>query len=212
MLTIKDAEKCIEEIKAYDISKGRNPKTWFMFHNHIYGSAYMAKKLAERLNIIEPDRAFILGLLHDAGRLHEDYEKTFHGLIGYRRFLNIDEDVARISLTHMFPWNKVYDYECVKHFFFGKKDDYDFIKNYMDNTSLMEVDKLIQVSDSIANAFGFVTIEQRNEEYTKRHGHPIPINAYNDMLSLKKHFDEKLGVDIYTLFDEIPQDWKMKCA
>ena len=212
MITLSDAERYIEEIKSYDISKGRDPKTWFMYHNHIYGSAYMAKKIAERTGAVNPDKAFILALLHDVGRLHEEHEKTFHGLIGYRKFKDIDEDVARISLTHMFPWNKVYDYECVKHLFFGKKDEYEFTKNYMKNNELTETDKLIQLSDSIANAFGFVTIEQRNDEYAKRHGHPIPIEALKDMLSLKKHYDEKLGVDIYSLFDEIPQNWKMKCA
>ena len=47
MITLSDAERYIEEIKSYDISKGRDPKTWFMYHNHIYGSAYMAKELTD---------------------------------------------------------------------------------------------------------------------------------------------------------------------
>ena len=212
MITLSDAQRYIEEIKSYDISKGRDPKTWFMYHNHIYGSAYMAKELAKRTNTVDPDRAFILGLMHDIGRLHEEHEKTFHGLIGYKKFINIDKDVARISLTHMFPWNKIYDYEHVKYLFFGRQDEYEFTKSFINNTELTETDKLIQISDSIANAFGFVTIEQRNEEYAKRHGHSIPIEALKDMLSLKKHYDEKLGFDIYNLFNEIPLDWKMKCA
>lgn len=79
----------------------------------------------------------------------------------------------------------------------------------MENNPINELDKIIQLSDSLSNAFGLVTIEERNEEYTKRRGYSIPKKALDDTYSLKKYFDDKLGIDIYTLFDEIPNDYKL---
>lgn len=209
MITLAAAEKCIEDLKSYDLKKGRDEKTWFMYHNHVYGVAHVAQKLASKLSNINPQRAYVLGLLHDIGRIPEQYEKRFHGIWGYEYLKDIDKEAARISLTHMFTLNKIDEYENIKTAFFDKKEDYDFIKEFLQNNPINEIDKLIQLSDALANAYGFVTIEERNAEYIKRHGCSVPESVLKNMFVLKKYFDDVLGEDVYNILNEISTDWML---
>ncbi len=209
MITLEEAKKYIEELKAYDIQKGRDEKTWFFYHNHVYGTAYAAQEIASKLDGINPQRVFVLGLLHDIGRIPEQYEKRFHANLGYEYFKDIDKEVARISLTHMFTLNQIEDYEKIKKAFFDKKEDYDFIKQFLQNNPINETDKIIQLADALTNAYGYVTIEQRNIEYIKRHGSSIPESVLRNMHTLKKYFDELLKTDVYQILKEIPTDWML---
>ena len=101
-------------------------------------------------------------------------EQRFHGILGYEKLKDIDEKSARSALLHMFPWNKLPNYEKCSDMFFNRKDDYDFITNYIDSHKTTDEDLLIQLADSLANKDGIVTLEQRAKEYSERHSMQTP--------------------------------------
>ena len=136
-------------------------------------------------------------MLHDICRTEEDRKQRFHGILGYEKLKDIDEKSARSSLLHMFPWNKLPEYEKCSKIFFNKKEDYDFIANFIKTHKTTDEDLLIQLADSLANKDGIVTLEQRAKEYYERRGEEVP--QIEARYKLKSYFDKKVGCDIYSL-------------
>lgn len=75
----------------------RNPGPWVAHSKHV---ALAARCIAEHCEGLEPERAFIFGLLHDIGR-----REGVTGMDGYRflKELGFDE-AARMCMTHSFPY------------------------------------------------------------------------------------------------------------
>lgn len=89
----------------------RNPGPW---KNHSLTAAHCAKTIAERLkmrgNNIDPEKAGILGMLHDIGR-REGVTWLAHTIDGYDYLMSLGyEKAARICLTHSFPEKDVNTY------------------------------------------------------------------------------------------------------
>ena len=89
----------------------RNPGPW---KNHSLTAAHCAKTIAERLkmrgNDIDPEKACILGMLHDIGR-REGVTWLAHTIDGYDYLMSLGyEKAARICLTHSFPEKDVNTY------------------------------------------------------------------------------------------------------
>ena len=199
MLSVEQAKQLLNELKENEISLGRKPETWFTYENHIMGVANVAKTIALKIPEINADEIYISAMLHDICRTEEDRKQRFHGILGYEKLKNIDEKAARSALLHMFPWNKLPDYKNYANIFFNKKDDYDFIANYIKSHKTTDEDLLIQLADSLANKDGIVTLEQRATEYSKRHGIEIPREMIEPRYKLKAYFDTKVGCDVYDL-------------
>ena len=200
MITRYEAGNYIEELKRYAIGHGRAEDTWYTYHNHVYGAAELARRIAERVEGIDAERAYVLALLHDIGYEKDDREKRFHGLVGYNFMKDKDEGVARICLTHTFLWNRLEPYDEIAWKFFDKKEDYDFVKSYVESRDSDDYDLLVQLVDCLVNKDGFVTLEQRATEYFERRGVKISQEHMNKVLRLKTYFDDKLGFDLYDLF------------
>ncbi len=205
----KKAEKFISELLKYDLKKGREKGTWYKFHNHVYGVALLAEKIAEKLGF-DSEKAYILGLMHDCGKIYEMYEKRFHGIIGYEMYENKDKDIARISLTHSFYYNILPRGKDFDRYFYGNMDDKEFVKKYIKKCKFDEYDKIIQLCDGLANCDGLVTIEQRAQEFAKRYKFKMPSYIIKNMHKIKEEFDTRLGVDVYSLFDEIDKGFMLK--
>lgn len=199
MLSVEQARKLITELKEREISLGRQPETWYTYENHITGVANVAKTIALRIPNMNADEIYISALLHDICRTEESRQQRFHGILGYEKLKDIDEKSARSALLHMFPWNKLPEYGKCSQIFFNKKDDYDFIINYINTHKITDADLLIQLADSLANKNGIVTLEQRAKEYSERHGIEIPKEMIEPRYKLKSYFDTKVGCDIYGL-------------
>ncbi len=199
-LSVQEAQNLITELKEKEISLGRAPETWFTYENHVYGAANVAKTIASHIASMDADKVYISALLHDISRTEEDREQRFHGILGYEKLLDKDEAAARSSILHMFPWGKIPPFEKCSKMFFEKRDDYDFVANFINNTELNDVDLLIQLSDSLANKDGIVTLEQRVKEYAERHDVAIPQSFIQPRQELKTYFDKKIGSNIYGLF------------
>lgn len=209
MFSRSDVYEYIGGLLQFDLAHGREAGTWYKFHNHVYGVGYLAQKMADVLENVDSDKAWILGVMHDAGKIHERFERRFHGLIGYDFFKDRDFDIARISLTHSFHFNRIPPYEKVERMFFGEKDDYEFVKDFLEQHSANEYDKLIQMCDSLANCSGFVTLEQRGEEFAQRYKMPVPGYMLKGAYQLKDYFDKRLGRNVYSFYEELSCDFML---
>lgn len=203
------AQKFISELLKYDLKQGRKKGTWYKFHNHVYGVALMAEKIAEKLGL-DSEKAYILGLMHDCGKIYEMYEKRFHGVIGYEMFKDKDSDIAKVSMTHSFYYNMLPRGKDFDRYFYGNVTDKEFVKKYVKNNKLDEYDKIIQLSDSLANCNGLVTIDEREKEFSERYNFKMPSYIVKNSYKMKEEFDERLGCDLYCLFDEIDKSFMLK--
>ena len=205
MLDVSQAKTLISEVKADAIAHGRLEETWYKDHNHVFGAAELAKAIADRISGMDSSRIYVMTLLHDIGKIREDREGRFHGIIGYEILKDIDIDAARAALLHMFPWNKLPVFDDCRKMFFDKEADYNFVKNYAETYPCNDYDLLVQTADSFADSRGLVTLEQRAEDYAKRHGIDIDRKAFEPRENLKKYFDEKINGNIYDLFSVLNQ-------
>lgn len=196
-LSRSEAEGLIEILKQKELSLGRAPNTWYTFHNHVFGAAQVAQILSEKIDGMNPNEMYVLALLHDISRTEEDREQRFHGILGYEKLKDIDEKAARSALSHMFVFHQLPDYTLCAPMFYHKKEDYDFVADFLSNTHLSDEDLLIQLADTLSNKYGFVTIEQRLNEYAKRHPTADLQPIYEKAVRLKNYFDDRIGEDVY---------------
>ena len=111
-----------------------------------------------------------------------------------------DKEAADICLTHMFPLNKIEEYDKMDKYFFYKENHYDLVRNKLEASELSDVDRIIQFADFVSSNGGYITIEEKTEMLNKGRG--MPEFALNNMIENKKYLDEKLGRDVYELFNE----------
>lgn len=199
-LSKEDALAIIEEIKQRDTFLGRDMSRWWTYETHIKTSAFIAQKIASKIDEMDENQAYVSALLHDICRTTEKQQQRFHGISGYEMLIKKDENAARASLLHMFIYNNLPPYEQCSQMFFSKKQDYDFIFNYIHKTDITDYDLLIQLSDNLSNKYGFVTLEQRAQDLTERRGITLSPEWFEIRYQLKSHFDQILKEDVYTLF------------
>ena len=125
-----DAEKC-------------NPGRWV---GHSKTAAHCAERIAFFTGM-DPEKAYVLGLLHDIGRKF-GVSYLRHVSDGYSYMMSLGyDDVARICLTHSFYGTSIDTYV-------GKTDtseeETELIRTKLAETVQDEYDELIQFMDSIA--------------------------------------------------------------
>ncbi len=184
------AEQILAETKAL------NDGGWIQ---HSYNVAYLAEKIAGLCNM-DVDKAYCFGLLHDIGRRNGNMQSR-HIIDGYKymKSLGCNEE-ARICLTHTFQYKDIdgiYDsWDC-------EKEDIEFVKDYLDKVEFNDYDKLIQLCDAVSLANGFCYIEKKMVSAVRKFGFKdTTIEKWNAIFELKDYFDQKTGIDIYTLFDK----------
>ncbi len=199
-LSVLDAENLIFELRDMEISLGRTPETWYTYENHVFGAAKVAQTIALHVDTMDADRAYVCALLHDICRTEENRKQRFHSNLGYEKLINLDEMAARTALTHMFKWHDLPPFETCSEIFYQNKQDYDFIADFMKNHPINDMDLIVQLSDFMANKDGIVTIEDRMKDLAERGRLDVTPDVLQSAYDLKKHFDEKVGKDIYSLF------------
>ena len=165
---------------------------------HTKGVAAAAKKIAEYLPVLDPEKAYILGLLHDYGkRISEKIENYFHGLEGYDQMLKLGyPEVAKICLTHTF-FDKNFDYSDFSY----PVEWLEQVKTKLQKIEYDDYDYLICLCDKFFEGLKIVPIEKRAEGIAKRYkttDRQIKIFREKSLL-LKKYFDKKTGKDIYKI-------------
>lgn len=172
-----------------------NPGPW---GNHSRVAAHCAEKIALECDDLDSNRAYILGLLHDIGRKF-GVRHMGHVSDGYSYMMSLGYDeVAQICLTHSFN-NQTTDEYIGK--FDTTEEELKMIQDTLKAATMDEYDRLIQLCDSLAGAEGVLDIEERMGDVKCRYG-SYPQAKWDSNLDLKKHFEGKMGKDIYAVVDK----------
>lgn len=189
----------IEEARReLELAERLNPGPWV---RHSISVAENAKRIAEKIESMNCDKAYVMGLLHDIGR-RAGVKGILHIFDGYDYMMGIgQEEIARICLTHSFPVKDV-------NTFFGKYDCSDeqkaFLRQFLEEREYDSYDLLIQLCDAISLPNGACIIEKRFVDVALRHGLPdFTIRKWRAFMEVKKHFDELCGCNIYTFLPNV---------
>lgn len=192
MLTIEQAKY---ELK---IAVENNPGPW---EQHSLSAAENARLIAEKAPGMDPEKAYVMGLLHDIGR-RVGVTGMRHVIDGYLYLMELGEDeIAPICITHSYP---IKDPEL----FAGKhdctKEEMALIRKIMESREYDDYDRLIQLCDAISLPAGACIMEKRFVDVVMRHGmNAFTVDKWKAYLQIKKDFDALCSCDIYTLLPGI---------
>lgn len=187
-----------EANKELNLAAQLNPGPW---EQHSISVAENARLIAEKTNIMDRGKAYVMGLMHDIGR-RAGIKGILHIFDGYDYMMNMgQEEIATICLTHSFPVKDV-------NTFFGKYDcsfeQKKFLQQFLANKQYDNYDILIQLCDAISLPNGACILEKRFVDVALRHGLPdFTIEKWKAFMNAKKHFDELCGCNIYTFLPDI---------
>lgn len=200
-----------EALKELDIAGKLNPGPWVK-HSENVGIA--ARNIAHRIPGMDEEKAYILGLLHDIGRRVGIVNIPKHVYEGYKFCMQKDwDEVARVCMTHSYVFMKdEFNYEPqtleeqeIKKYILGcgEADDYD---------------RLIQMCDALATDYGFVILEKRFVDVTRRYGIMEDyIKGWDVTFAIKEDFEQRMGCSVYDVLPDIgkttllsPKPWSPK--
>lgn len=174
-----------------------NPGAWVA---HSRTAARGAQLIAAHHPTLDPERAYILALLHDIGRRY-GVHKERHALDGFR-FLSEEGygGAARVCLTHSFlgprPVNsRLWD---------GSAEEAEFVIAHLCAIVPDDYDLLVQLCDAISLPQGFCLLEKRLVDVTMRYGldeYTLPEWRY--YFDVKLHIENAIGVSVYRLLPGI---------
>ena len=184
------------EVATNELKKAAemNPGAW---EKHSENVAEAARLIAIACGDLDPDKSYVLGLIHDIGRrfgvsyLAHVYD-GYHYLIG----LGYDE-AARIALTHSFNLLKIEDYIGKFDISEEKQEE---IKGLLETAEIDDYDYLIQLCDALSLPDGIVTLEKRMNDVKSRYGY-YPQEKWDRNIYLKEYFEEKMGKSLYDVLD-----------
>ncbi len=185
----EEAERIIKEAEAI------NPGPW---GDHCRVAAHCAECIAARCEGMNPDKAYVVGLLHDIGRRFGG-RHLGHVADGFSYMMSLGYDeVARICLTHSFNNQSMDGY-------IGKIDTTEeelaLIQTELAKITMDDYDRLIQLCDALAGAEGVLDIEERMGDVKRRYGY-YPEDKWNINLELKKLFEDRMHADLYVVVDK----------
>ncbi len=200
-----------EALKELELAGTINPGPWV---KHSINTGIAARNIAEKIPGMDSGKAYIVGLLHDIGRRVKFgfVDIPTHVYEGYKYCMEKGwDEVARICMTHSYLQMKdeFMDYE-------PETEHERAIKAYIMDCEPDCYDRLIQLSDSLATDYGFVILEKRFVDVTRRYGIMEDyIKGWEVAFDIKEKFEEKMGCSIYDVLPDIgrttlltPKPWK----
>lgn len=190
--------KPTEAEKELELAAQLMPGPWV---RHSIAVADNARQIAGKTDVMDADRAYVMGLLHDIGR-RAGIKGILHLFDGYDYMTSLgQEEIARICLTHSFPLKDV-------NTFFGKYDcspgQREFLQRFLESIEYDHYDILIQLCDAISLPNGACIMEKRLVDVALRHGLPgFTLDKWRAFMETKKHFDALCGCNIYTLLPNV---------
>lgn len=167
-----------------------NPGPW---GGHSRVAAACAGVIARACGDLDPEKAYVLGLLHDIGRKF-GVSTLRHVTDGWRYLNELGYDeAARVCLTHSFQTGALTDYVGA---YDVSPDELSFLRTQLQTLRMDEYDRLIQLCDSIAGAQGVMDMEARMDDVARRYG-SYPQHKREANRALRKHFEAKMGADLY---------------
>ncbi len=199
-----------EALKELEIAEQRNPGPWV---KHSINTGIAARNIAEKIPGMDSEKAYVVGTLHDIGRRVKFgfVDIPTHVYEGYRYCMEKGwDEAARICMTHSYLRMK--DEFCYE----PETDREKAIKAYIANCTADRYDRLIQLCDSLAVDYGFVILEKRFVDVTRRYGIMEGyIKGWEIAFVIKESFEKEMGCTIYDVLPDIgrttlltPKPWK----
>ena len=178
----------------------RNPGKWV---SHSRFTAQAAEAIAARCPGMNPEKAYICGLLHDIGR-REGVYATRHGMDGYDYALQQGwDEVARVCLSHSYPAQDA-DMNVGKNDL--TPDQERRLRAALAKMEYDDYDRLIILCDALAEAGGFCILEKRFVDVSMRYGiYPFILVRWERTLAYKVDFEKRMGCSVYTVLPGIEQ-------
>ena len=183
----KRAEELLKE------AEGCNPGPW---GDHSRTAAHCAEKIAAYSGM-DPEKAYVLGLLHDIGRRfgkrhlgHVSDGYTYMTSLGY-------DDAARICLTHSFNEKSIDGYVGNRD---TMEEETELIVTKLQEAEFDDYDRLIQLCDAISGAEGVMDIIDRMTDVKTRYG-SYDQSKWDTNLMLKDYFEKRMNMDLYEAVD-----------
>ena len=197
-----------EALRELEEAGRLNPGPWI---KHSLNTGAAAKYIAEKVPGMDPEKAYIVGILHDIGRREGITDIPTHVYDGYKYAMSKGwDEVARICMTHSYlQMSDEFDYE-------PKTEHEKVIKAYIAECEPDDYDRLIQLCDSLAVDYGFVILEKRFVDVTRRYGIMEGyIKGWEIAFKIKEDFEARMGCSIYDVLPDIgktslltPKPWK----
>ena len=199
------AEEAMRELK---LAEELNPGPWV---GHSVNVGIAARMIAEKIPSMDPEKAYILGLLHDIGRRVGIVDIPTHICEGYKYCMEKGwDEAARICMTHSYlRMRDEFGYE-------PETEQEKVITDYIMNCEADDYDRLIQLCDSLAVDYGFVILEKRFVDVTRRYGIMEDyIRGWEAAFAIKEAFEKEMGCSVYDVLPDIgrttlltPKPWK----
>lgn len=187
-LDIETAENALAEAEK------KNPGPWVKHSEYV---ALACRKIAEKCDFLDADKAYVYGILHDIGR-YAGVTSERHLLDGYRYCKERGWDkAAQICISHAFM---IQDIDTSIGKFDMPLQDKEFMREFVKTAVYDDYDLLVQLCDALALPSGFCVLEQRFVDVALRYGiHPSTLDRWKKTLEIKKYFEEKAGCSIYKI-------------
>ena len=185
-----------------------NPGPWV---KHSINVGIAAANIAERIPGMDAQKAYVVGLLHDIGRRVGIVDIPTHVYEGFRYCMDKGwDEAARICMTHSYL--RMRDEFCCD----PKTETEKAIRDYILSCEADDYDRLIQLCDSLAVDYGFVILEKRFVDVTRRYGIMEGyIKGWEIAFEIKESFESRMGCSVYDVLPDIgkttlltPKPWK----
>jgi len=186
--------------RELEIAGQLNQGPWI---EHSINVGLAAQIIAEKCSNLNPDKAYVLGLLHDVGRRYGISSRR-HGIDGYKFMLEKGwHEMGRICLTHSYPVPD-FDKEIGKNDM--NKEESEFVRKYINEVIYDDYDRLLILCDSLADTQGFCMLEKRFVNTTRRYGtFPFTVERWNAVFEMKEYFEEQMNCSIYGILPNIKE-------
>lgn len=170
---------------------------------HCLNSATAAEKIAQKVEGMDSEKAFCMGVLHDIGRITLD---RFHGLYGYEFMMQEGYDeIAQVSLTHTFLENSIDG--CTFHFPMNefRKSDMQKTKELLSSIKINDYDLLTRFCDYLSVGYMETpcTLEERLSDIQSRYKDRIYDEAWDKLVAkvyeLKNYWESKIPKSLYEI-------------
>jgi hypothetical protein len=202
---IPTRDEAILELKT---AEKMNSGPWV---KHSLNVGIAARNIAERIPGMDAEKAYITGLLHDIGRRVGIVDIPTHVYEGFRYCMEKGwDEAARICMTHSYLRMRD-EFRCDP-----ATEAEEAIKDYIMNCEADDYDRLIQLCDSLAVDYGFVILEKRFVDVTRRYGIMEGyIKGWEIAFQIKEDFESRMGCSVYDVLPDIgkttlltPKPWK----
>lgn len=199
-----------EAMKELETAGKLNPGPWV---KHSINTGIAARNIAEKVPGMDSGKAYVLGLLHDIGRRAGVVDIPTHVYEGYKYCMSKGwDEAAKICMTHSYLLMK--DEFCYE----PETEQEKAIKSFIMGCQADDYDRLIQLCDSLAVDYGFVILEKRFVDVTRRYGIMEGyIKGWEVAFAIKEDFENRMGCSIYDVLPDIgkttllsPKPWQPK--